>query len=76
MTQCSGDGIMQSQISLSSAKVCGFCKYWWDPACRYIAPKNGDAWLIDRNAKCMCIKKNVETIAMAFCSFYRCKIER
>lgn len=66
---------MMTQININSARVCAFCKYWWDPACKYIAPHNASTWVVDRNAKCRCIKKNVDTIAMATCNLYRCKIE-
>ena len=62
-------------VNIKGVKCCAFCKYWWDPACRYIQPYLQDQWYYENAAKCRCIKKSVDTLAYASCGNYKCKIE-
>ncbi len=62
-------------VNINHVKNCAFCKFWWDPSCKYIAPKAGDAWLYDNHAKCHCIIKGFEWSASSTCPKFTCKIE-
>ena len=58
-------------VNIKHIKKCAFCKNWYDPTNSAIAPKapNIGLWEIkDTNQKCMCIKKNIQMSANAFCS--------
>lgn len=62
-------------ININSCRLCDFCKYWWDPVCKYIQPNIGAQWYYDPNGKCRCIKYGAERPAGASCQYFRCKIE-
>ncbi len=62
-------------LPINGAKACALCKYWWDPACRYIEPRTAIDWQIDSAARCFCLKRNTMTTALDICAKYRCKIE-
>ena len=58
-------------INIKHMNKCAFCKNWYDPTNSAIAPKSPaiGLWEIkDINQKCMCIKKNINMSANAFCS--------
>ena len=58
-------------VNIKHIKKCAFCKNWYDPTNSAIAPKapNIGLWEIkDTNQKCMCLKKNIQMSANAFCS--------
>ena len=58
-------------INVKNMKKCAFCKNWYDPTNSAIAPKSPaiGVWEIkDINQKCMCMKKNIQMSANAFCS--------
>lgn len=66
-------------FNINSVKKCAFCKYWNDPANSAIMPKTPSVglWKITSPAtKCICLKKNLSTLATAFCSYYDCKIPK
>ena len=60
-------------INLRNARLCAFCKYWWDPACNYILPRNEQIWMFEPAAKCRCMKKNMDTQAQSSCGMFRYK---
>lgn len=58
-------------VNIKNMKKCAFCKNWYDPTNSAIAPKSPaiGLWEIkDINQKCMCMKKNIQMTAGAFCS--------
>lgn len=58
-------------INIKTMKKCAFCKNWYNPTNNAIAPKSPaiGLWEIkDTNQKCMCLKKNLQMYANAFCS--------
>lgn len=58
-------------VNIKHIKKCAFCKNWYDPTNSAIAPKAPTIglWEIkDSNQKCMCLKKNIQMPASAFCS--------
>jgi hypothetical protein len=58
-------------INVKQIKKCAFCKYWYDPTNSVITPKSPaiGLWEIkDVNQKSMCLKKNIQMPANAFCS--------
>lgn len=65
----------KSQANINTCKICAFCKYWWDPACKYIAPSNGIHWVYESDVRCHCIQKHVETLATSTCAKYKPKID-
>ena len=62
-------------INIQSARICAFCKYWWDPACKYIMPNIGTQWFYESSAKCRCLKKNIDTTGFSTCQNFRLKVE-
>ena len=57
-------------VNIKGMKKCAFCKNWNDPANNAITPKSPSIglWEIkDINQKCMCLKKNIQMPANAFC---------
>lgn len=57
-------------INAKIMKKCAFCKHWYDPTNSAIAPKAPviGLWEIkDINQKSMCLKKNIQMPANAFC---------
>lgn len=62
-------------INITNTKCCAFCKYWWDPTCKYIMPNINNQWYYETTAQCRCIKKGHDTFAHSNCSMYRLKIE-
>lgn len=57
-------------VNIKQGKKCALCKHWYDPTNSAIEPKapNIGLWKIkDINQKCMCLKKNIQTPAGAFC---------
>lgn len=61
-------------INIKSARICAFCRHWFDPSNSAISPKMKDLWLFDPNVKKMCSIKNVETPSKMSCGDYQCKI--
>ena len=58
-------------LNVKHIKKCAFCSNWYDPTNSAIAPKAPaiGLWEIkDINQKCMCLKKNIQMSANAFCS--------
>lgn len=58
-------------FNIKNIKKCAFCKNWYDPTNSAIAPKAPaiNLWKIkDINQKCLCLKKNIQMSANAFCS--------
>lgn len=69
---------MKAVVNIKFTKKCAFCKNWYDPTNSAIAPKAPviGMWEIkDINQKCMCLEKNIQMPANAFCSAgYSCKL--
>ena len=65
-------------LDVRHIKKCAFCKNWYDPTNSAIAPKAPQIglWEIKNiNQKCLCLKKNIQMSANAFCSqSYECKL--
>ena len=58
-------------VNIKSIKKCAFCKNWYDPTNSAIEPRSPviGLWTIkDTNQKCLCVKKNIQMSANAFCS--------
>ena len=58
-------------VNIKNTRKCAFCKYWYDPTNSAIEPRSPkiNLWKIkDSNQKCMCVKKNIQMPATAFCS--------
>lgn len=58
-------------VNVKYINKCAFCKYWYDPTNSAIVPKSPaiGMWEIrDVNQKCLCLKKNLQMPASAFCS--------
>lgn len=58
-------------VNIKHIKKCAFCKNWYDPTNSAIVPKSPaiGLWQIkDINQKCLCLKKNIQMPANAFCS--------
>ena len=58
-------------VNVKHIKKCAFCKNWYNPTNSAIAPKSPaiGLWEIkDVNQKCICLKKNIQMPANAFCS--------
>ncbi len=58
-------------INVKVEKKCAICKHWYDPTNSAITPKNPrlNMWIINNtNQKALCMKRNYETTANAFCS--------
>ena len=58
-------------VNVKHIKKCAFCRHWYDPTNSAIMPKSPaiGMWQInDINQKCMCLKKNIQMPANAFCS--------
>ena len=62
-------------VNIRSCRFCAFCKYWWDPTCKFILPQMGTQWYFEPSGKCPCIKTGAERNANSSCSFYRCKLD-
>jgi hypothetical protein len=67
------DKMSWATISLQSARICAFCKYWWDPACTCIRPQNMQFWQYEASAKCRCLKRGADMAASASCGMFRYK---
>ena len=63
-------------INIKTTKKCALCKYWYDPANTAISPKNPkhNLWKIEDESKRMCLKRNYDMPATAFCNQYDCKL--
>lgn len=63
-------------VDIKCNKFCAFCKYWYDPANKYIEPHipSSNLWKYESTAKCMCMKKNYQVGAGSYCFQYECKI--
>lgn len=58
-------------------KRCAFCRYWYDPTNQYIKPqdpKHG-IWKFEMNAKCLCLKCNLQKRAGMRCDKFENKLE-
>ena len=63
--------------NIEKTKKCAFCKHWYDPSNSAIKPRNPrfNQWEFDDQRRKMCMKKNLEMNANAFCGWYECKID-
>lgn len=66
---------MPSLININSVKYCAFCKYWWDPTCKFIQPNVKLQWYFEPMGRCRCIKKGIDTSGNQTCQYYKCKID-
>ena len=58
-------------VNVNHMKKCAFCKNWYDPMNSAIMPKSPaiGLWEIkDVNHKSLCLAKNIQMSANAFCS--------
>lgn len=55
---------------------CAFCKYWYDPTNQYIKPSDTkhSIWKFEMNARCLCLKYNLQKGASMRCSYFENKI--
>lgn len=67
--------LSKTVINITNTKLCAFCKYWWDPACKFITPNIGQHWYYESNIKCRCLKKSIDTPAYSTCEKFKLKIE-
>lgn len=70
ISEMASDKMSWINVNLRAARICAFCKYWWDPASRYVMPRNALWWTVDAAAKCRCMKKESETQAQASCGMF------
>ena len=56
-------------VNIERTKKCAFCKNWYDPSNSAIKPRNPrfNQWEFDDQRRKMCMKKNLEMNANAFC---------
>lgn len=61
----------------AGSPMCAFCKYWYDPAGRHIAPENprGGLWKYDERAYEICQQRGTKTRSGIGCSHYVCKVD-
>lgn len=64
-------------VNIKTTKKCAFCKYWYDPTYSAIRPKSPkiNLWELDESVRKMCLRKDHETEALSYCSYYSCKLE-
>ena len=53
-----------------------FCKYWYDPTNQYIKPQDAkhNLWKFETNAKCLCLKCNLQKGAGMRCDKFENKL--
>lgn len=65
-------------VNAKCVKKCAFCKNWYDPTNSAISPRSPwmGLWEIkDINQKALCVKRNLQMSAGAFCgNDYVCKL--
>ena len=55
-------------------KWCCFCKYWYDPSCSALTVHTGkNMYFVEKDAKCKCIKRNAEILAISTCGQFERK---
>ncbi|MCD8090151.1 MAG: hypothetical protein LUD81_05925 [Clostridiales bacterium] len=62
--------------NMKTAKICAFCKHWFDPACSAIKPVSpvSGLWEVDGTMKKACLKRNgIERKADFSCSNFEKK---
>lgn len=64
-------------INIKNVKKCATCKFWYDPSNSAVSPREPDInlWMIDDKCKNMCLKKNYDMSADAFCGKHECKLQ-
>ena len=64
-------------VNVKRIKKCAFCKYWYDPTNSAIRPRTPQFNQLEFDDQCkkLCMKKNFEMNAGAFCCSYECKID-
>lgn len=64
-------------VNIKTTKKCAFCKHWYDPTNSVIFPKHPkcNVWEIKDEGKKMCLKKNYNMPATAYCNQYECKLD-
>lgn len=70
------EGVLMKKITnIRSSKICALCKYWYDPTNLYIKPVNTVAgfWEYESEAKCKCLKTNMQKLSWNSCSKYQPK---
>ena len=68
--------MMSTKLNGNSNKKCAFCTHWYDPTNQYIQPKTPSIgmWLYESTAKCMCMQRNIQTLASHQCPKFENKI--
>lgn len=63
-------------LNPSRRAVCAFCRYWYDVTNQHIKPKNAarNMWEYDPQAKCKCMKTNLDKYGYTTCPKYECKV--
>lgn len=73
-----GEFMSSMIINIKSTRKCAICKNWYDPTNSAIEPKSPriGVWKIkDTNQKSICLKRNYNMQAGAFCSSdFECKL--
>ena len=64
-------------VNIKSVKKCAFCKHWYDSTNSAIKPRNPkiNQWEYNDKAKCMCLQKNYDMSADAFCGDFELKLD-
>jgi hypothetical protein len=62
--------------NVKHARLCAFCKYWYDPTNAYIKPRNprGGFWEYDPNARAVCQIWGLPKRANAACPKFEPKV--
>jgi hypothetical protein len=58
------------------ARLCVFCKYWYDPTNAYLKPRNprGGFWEYEQNATAICQQWGLKKRANASCPKFELKL--
>lgn len=58
------------------ARLCAFCKYWYDPTNQHIQPRSpaGGFWEYDPKAKALCQRWSLPKHGNASCPHFEAKI--
>lgn len=72
------ENIMKNKHAIDTriARICAFCKHWYDPTHQHIAPKNpmSGIWYFDKSAKALCLKYNITKQSNASCSKFEKRV--
>lgn len=62
--------------NVKNAKICAFCKKWYDPANTHIKPKNilGGFWEYDEKAKSICAVTGTPKRSNSGCNKFEIKV--